>query len=126
MAIASPIVVAPSSAIAIIHPYILYKVLSGQSRIIVAVRGLYDALDIHYRCTYQKIHTLDTKNYKRRHLKELIPKIAQYIITIILQNSLRVYLVIRIVNTTSISLYNTKLCFIFTIIKSLHIFLLSL
>ena len=96
MAIASPIVDVSSTTTATIYPYVLYEVLGRQSRIVVAVRGLYDALDVHYNLTYQNIHTLDTKNYKRRHLKELMPQRAQYIIHIILKNTLRVYLVIKI------------------------------
>ena len=118
MAIASPIVVAPSTAIAIIHPYILYEVLSRQSRNVVAVRGLHDALDVHYSLMYQKIDKLDTKNCNRRQLKELMPKRAQHIIPMMLKNALIVFLVIRLVNTTSINLYNTKLCFIYVFIRT--------
>ena len=61
MAIASPIVVISSTTMANIHPYILYEVLSRQSRTVVAVRGLHNALDVHYRWTYQKIHTFVLK-----------------------------------------------------------------
>ena len=125
MAIASPIVVISSTTTATIYPYVLYKVLGRQSRNVVAVRGLYDALDVHYNLTYQNIHTLDTKNCKRRHLKELMPQRAQYIIHMILKNTQIVYLVIKLVNKTSINQYNAKLYFLFLLIKSLHICLVS-
>ena len=81
MAIASPIVVVSSTTTATIYPYVLYEVLGRQSRIVVAFRGPYDALDIHYNLTYQNIHTLDTKNAIEG---ELMPKRAQYIILIVL------------------------------------------
>ena len=122
MAMASPIVVVSSTTTATVHPYVLYDVLSRQSRSVVAVRGLYEALDIYYNLAYQMIHAPDTKNCNRRHLKELMPKRAQHIIPIILKNALIVFLVIRLVNTTSINLYNTKLCFICLMIKSLLIY----
>ena len=115
MAKASPIVDVSSTTTATIYPYALYKVPGRQSRIVVAVRGLYDALYIHYNLTYQNIHTLDTKNCKRRHLKELMPQIAQCTIHMILKNTQIVYLVIKIVNKTSINQYNAKLYFIFLI-----------
>ena len=91
----------------------------------MTVRGLYDALDIHDNLTYQNIHTLDTKNCKRRHLKELMPQRAQYIIHMILKNTLIVYLVIKLVNKTTINQYNAKLYFLFLLIKSLRIVLVS-
>ena len=125
MAIASPIVVISSTTTGNIYPYVLYEVLGRQSRNVVAVRGLYDALDVHYNLTYQNIHTLDTKNCKRRHLKELMPQRAQYIIHMILKNTLIVYLVIKLVNKTTINQYNAKLYFLFLLIKSLRIVLVS-